>query len=41
MLWEEAYERIYEAPKFKEHPYLASVAVTIQLHLNFNFPGGF
>jgi hypothetical protein len=34
------YERIYEAPKFKERPYLASIAITIQSHLNFNFLGG-
>jgi hypothetical protein len=30
MLWEEAYERIYEAPNFKERPYLGSVTVTTQ-----------
>ena len=29
MLREEACERIYEAPKFKERPYLASIAATI------------
>jgi len=40
MVWEEAYERIYKAPKFKERPYLASVAVTIKPHLNFNLLGG-
>jgi len=39
MLWEDAYERIYEAPKFKERPYLASFAITIKSHLNFNFFG--
>ena len=32
--------RGYEAPNCKEDPYLASVAVTFQPHLNFNFTGG-
>jgi len=40
MLWDGACERIYQAPKFKGHPSLANVVITIQPHLNFNFSGG-